>query len=629
MKTDNKPLWFKPLHGKAKEHKILAFDIEGVGGPGGFVCGAIVGDVVCSFFTDPKEMLNAILDLGAEGYWLFSHNLQYDLPVLEGEQFPKASMLFTATTLLWADYEHWGKRVRLYDSRNLFPRHSARALGAMVGAPKLELPEGVLWRLSRGTPWEHFNDHDREVIRRYVERDAEIIYLGVSLLQDITLKCGGSLRPTIAGVSMDIYRRQFHKWPWKALGPETNKLARPAYYGGRVENFAYGKVPGVNAYDITSLYPAVQRDAKFPHPSHLKLEISPRQLSSWIGWEGVASVRVRVPDELIPAMPYRFDNRLFFPTGELPGVWTILELRQAIEQGYEVKAAEWVLGSPVAFNPFADFIDTLFELRQGYIISGSGAANVVKLILNSLYGRFGLNPEHSLYQLVDIGSVPDWAELGGYETHEINNRTYAYGPKPSTRPPDYVNVLFAAQITAAGRVKLLDELRRQGESAVYCDTDSILTRGTIETGAGLGDWRLELGDVEADLLGPKEYALHNAVVGDQYIVKGVPEEVARAYFQEGAARFTRALGIREALREGRAPSSWVETYREHSTVLPKRAPIPPWRAGGVSWTPTRPYSQGELAAVVAGSWLPRDPFEGVQELVRPQARKPRQLELGK
>jgi hypothetical protein len=627
MKSDNKPLWFKPLHGTPKEHGILAFDVEGVGGAGGFACGSIVGDTICSFFTDSKEMLDAILDLGAEGYWIFSHNLQYDLPVLEGEEFPKSSMLFTATTLLWADYEHWGKRVRLYDSRNLFPRHSARALGDMVGAPKLELPEGVLWRLSHATPWSHFLPRDQETIRRYVQRDAEIVYLAVSLLQDIALRCGGQLRPTIAGVSMDIYRRTYHKWPWRALGPETNKLARPAYYGGRVENFCYGKVPGVNAYDITSLYPSVQHDTKFPHPSHLKLEVSPHELSSWLGWEGVAHVQVRVPDELIPALPYRFDNRLFFPTGDLPGLWTILELRHALEQGYEVGDVDWVLGSPVTFNPFVEFVESLFELRQGYIISGSSAANVVKLILNSLYGRFGLNPEHGLYQLVDIGSAPDWEAFGGYETHTINGRDYAYGPRPAGRPPDYVNVLFAAQITAAGRLRLLEELLRQGENAVYCDTDSIMTRGVIETGAGLGDWRLELGDVEADLLGPKEYALHNAVVGDRYVVKGVPDEVARAYFQEGAARFARALGVREALRQGKAPATWVETYREHSDVLPKRAPIPPWASCGVSWTPTRPYSQGELASVVAGLWLPRDPFEGAQETLRPRGSKPSQPEL--
>lgn len=627
MKPDNKPLWFKPLHGVAKEHKILAFDIEGIGGPGGFVCGAIVGDVIYSFFTDPGDMLKALLELGADGYWIFSHNLQYDLPVLEGEAFPKSSMLFTSTALLWADYDLWGKRVRLYDSRNLFPRHSARALGSMVGAPKLELPEGVMWRLSHGVPWGHFLERDQEVIRRYVMRDAEIVYLAVSLLQDITLQCGGALRPTIAGVSMDIYRRQYHKWPWRALGPETNKLARPAYYGGRVENFCYGQVPGVNAYDITSLYPSVQHDIKFPHPSHLKLEISPKKFQPWITGEGVASVSVRVPDEHIPALPYRFDNRLFFPTGNLPGLWTLLELRYALELGYEVGPADWVLYSPTLFNPFVDFIDTLFQLRQGYIVSGSSAANIVKLILNSLYGRFGLNPDNGLYQLVDLSSIDNWDDLQGYETHTINGKDYAYGPKPANRPPDYVNVLFAAQITAAGRVKLLEELRKQGELAVYCDTDSILTRGVIETGAGLGDWRLELPDVTADLLGPKEYALHNAVVGDQYIVKGVPEEVARAYFNEGAARFARALGVREALRQGKTPSTWVETYRKHSEVLPKRAPVPPWRSGGVSWTPTRPYSQKELLGVVAGSWLPPDPFEGVQELTRPRGQKPDQLEL--
>lgn len=627
MKTEHRQAWFKPLHGAPRERQLLAFDVEGVGGPDGFICGSIVGDTISSFFTDPREMFKALLELGAEGYWIFSHNLQYDLPVLEGDQFPRGSMLFTPTGLLWADYDHWGRRARLIDSRNLFPRMSARALGAMVGAPKLDIDGQIMRRMSKGTPWGHFNGHDQELIRRYVRRDAEIIYLAVSQLQDIALYCGGQLRPTIAGVSMDIYRRKYHKWPWQALGPETNRLARPAYYGGRVENFAYGRVPGVNVYDVTSLYPYVQSRARFPHPGHLKMVLAPRTVSEWIDWEGVAMVRLAVPDQIAPPQPYRFDNRLFFPTGEMSGLWSILEIRENFSRGTQLLGCDWVLGSPTTFNPFSEFIETLFQLRQGYLVSGSSAANIVKLILNSLYGRFGLNPDHGLYQLVDLSEVPDLSKLQGYETHTINNRDYAYGPLPSSRPPDYVNVLFASQITAAARLYLLEELQNQGENLVYCDTDSILTRGTIETGEGLGDWRLELPDVEADLLGPKEYALHNAVVGDKYIVKGVPEEVARAYFQDGAARFQRALGIREALRDGRTPSSWVETYREHSQVLPKRAPVPPWASGGVSWTPTRAYSQVELASVVAGSWLPLDPFEGVQETIQPQVSKPRQLDL--
>jgi hypothetical protein len=622
-----KPRWFKPLTGAPKERGILAFDVEGTGGPGGFVCGAISGDVVSSFFTDPEEMLQVLLRFGAEGYWIFAHNLEYDLPVLEGEKFPRGELLFTPNRLLWSTYEYWKKKVKFYDSRNLFPRYSVAGLGELVGAQKLDPGPGVLERLGRGASWGQFNESDQEKIRRYVRRDAEIVFLAVSMLQDITLRVGGQLKPTIAGVAMDVYRRKYHKWPWRALGPETNKLARPAYYGGRVENFYYGQVPGVNAYDLTSLYPSVQAVARFPHTHHLQLDLYPRSSSKWLSMEGVAQVRLRVKDSLVPPLPHRYDHRLFFPSGEMSGLWSIMELRANIGNSIELISCDWVLGSKVTFNPFERFVEDLFKLREGYLFSGSGAAHIIKLILNSLYGRFGLNPERSLRKLVSIEKEPDWRELRGFETEIINGRAYAYGPVESQYQPDYVNTLFAAQITSAARLVLFEELARQGEKAVYCDTDSILTTGTIPESAGLGGWRLEEERVTADLLGPKEYALHNEFWGDKYVVKGVPEAIAEAYFKEGAARFWRALSVREALRDGKIPATWVETFRRKGQVLPKREPLEPvvWPEG--QYYPTRPYRVQDLPQVVAGSWSRPDRVPDVPEKLRPQGPGPQQIEL--
>lgn len=615
--------WFKSLKGEPKEHKIVAFDIEGGGGYRGFVCGSIVSDNLYKFYTNREEMQTKLMRLLHEGAWIFAHNLQYDLPLLEADQFPKGDLLFSPHGLLWGSYTYHDQKHKIYDSVNLFPRLSIDYLGGLVGVEKVTLPENTLRRLARGQPWEVFTDQEQKAIRLRVSRDAEILFLAIANLQELVLSLGGQLKPTIAGVAMDIYRRSFHRYPWQVLGPETNKMARPAFYGGRSENFAFGEVEPVNMYDVTSLYPYAQSIARYPHPSHLKLELAPKRAGEWLKWEGSAEVTLEVPESFIPVVPYRHNRRLFFPTGRLVGQWTIYDIREALRAGAILKGAAWVLGSPVTFNPFEDFVETLFARRQSYLRSGSPQANLVKLILNSLYGRWGLNEDGGLYRIVNVDQVTDFSEFQGYTTDIINGSLFAFGRLENLRRPDYVNVMFSSQIASVARSHLNNELLRQGENSIYCDTDSIITRGEVPTGDGLGKWRLEMAGGKADLLGPKEYALHNLSLGSRYIVKGLPENVSQAYFEEGTARFYRALSIREALNRKQEPTEWIETYKNHGAIFPKRFPVEPLDGSPAPYYSSLPYQREELEK------LDREPVGGnsptiqIHERVFPAKRRGR------
>ena len=592
--------WFKPLHGKIKSHEIAAFDIEGSGVEGGFVCGSIVSSARCSFYVSPGDMMDDLLSLGASGVWIFSHNLQYDLPILEGDNFPAGDMLFTRYNILWAEYTHWKRTVKFYDSANLFPRLSVEYLGELVGLPKLPMDKQTIKLLSQARPLSFFDSADQEKIKRYCMRDAEVVYRAVTLMQEIVNELGGNLHPTLAGCSMDIYRRKYMKWPWPCIGPVTNETIRPAYYGGRVENYITGNAEHVNMFDVTSLYPSVQKDIRYPHPSHLSMEVMPNTCGKWLETEGVAACVIDVPDTFVPILPYREGKRLFFPTGQLQGVWSIMEIREAMLRGYQLQYVDWVISSKVTFNPFHEFIERLFDLRQFFIFEKDGAANIIKLLLNSLYGRWGLNPEGGLYRLVDLETVKSFDDIQGYTTHDINGRLFAYGNIQSKTLPPYVNVFFAAQITAAARLKLYDSLVSQETDLVYCDTDSIITRSSMPTGDGLGDWRLQMQDGSADIAGPKEYAIHNQALGTKYVVKGVPAEVSQEYFRTGVARYFRALNIRESMGSGGRPSTWVETFRAHSEIAPKRYqayPLPTW---GQNCFLTLPYPISELQEVASG-----------------------------
>lgn len=568
----SEPGWFKPLHGEPRQHEVCAFDVEGRGGPDGFVCGAVVSASGTEFHLDHEAMFESLLDHGARGEWLFAHNLEYDLPIVAGRRLLEGDLLFKSQGMLWATYAVGKRKARFYDSTNLFPRFTLKKLGDLVGLPKLGIAHDRLMALAGSSSWSDLSPAEQVDTRAYCIRDAEIVRRAVGLLQQETLSLGGELRPTIAGCALDLYRRTFHKWPWRALGEATNGLARGAFYGGRCEAFMLGQVEGVNLYDTNSLYPFVQDHARFPLPGRLRLDLAPQGLGALKGSQGVAQARLTAPEAFLPLLPHRFTKRLFFPVGQMEGVWTLEELREAEARGVEILDLQWALHSPATFSPFHEFIDTLWKRRQGYLAADDGRAQILKLLLNSLYGRFGLNPGDGLWRMLPLRLDPGDGRYRGFVTSEVDGEPVMMGHVQSAQQPAYVNVLIAAQVSAEARLHLFRAMEGQHEDLAYCDTDSILTRGRLPAGDGLGDWRLQMQGGRADLVGPKEYLLHNSVLGERAVVKGVPEEQAASYLRTGAARYRRARGIRESITKGHQPSEWVEVLKERGDVIPKRCP---------------------------------------------------------
>jgi len=483
------------------------------------------------------------------------------------------------------------------------------ALGESIGVPKRDLDGELLARLGAGKGPGAYSEAEKDEIEARCLTDARIVYQSLARFQDELLSLGCNLQPTIAGVAMDLFRRRYLPRPWHTPRPEVNRLARDGFYGGRVENYAVGKVEGVNLYDANSLYPFVQKEAKFPHPDHLQLIEGPGCRGAVDRWEGVAEAEVFVPELYVPPLPYRASGKLFFPTGLLRGVWPLVELRAAESRGCEIRSIEWVLGSDSLFEPFAAFVEDLWGLRRSYQAADPFRATLVKLILNSLYGRFGLNPEKGIYHLIRCDKDTDWSQLQGYSTSAYRGEVVAYGPVPQKQQPAYCNTLCAAQVSAQARLHLLQALEGQGEDVIYCDTDSVMTRGQLPISDNLGGWKQEMDGGAADLLGPKEYILHNHAFATRHVVKGVPESVARQYITEGVARFQRAVQIREALARGREPTEWVDVIKEHQPTIPKRIPaLVPWDQLA-PWCLTVPWEVGELdqAAACPEGW--RFPYD--------------------
>lgn len=157
---------------------------------------------------------------------------------------------------------------------------------------------------------------------------------------------------------------------------------------------------------------------------------------------------------------------------------------------------------------FSDYINHFYNLRLQAKASGDKENDLFsKLLMNSLYGKFGSNPDnYSAYMLIDadhIASVAcDGYTFGGtFGPHCVVTRDlWEY-------EASYFNVATAASITGFVRAYLWRAICA-ADGVLYCDTDSIACSGPgdMVLGDALGQWKPEGDFNRAAIAGKKLYA---------------------------------------------------------------------------------------------------------------------------
>ncbi|GJY06607.1 DNA polymerase-like protein [Tanacetum coccineum] len=151
-----------------------------------------------------------------------------------------------------------------------------------------------------------------------------------------------------------------------------------------------------------------------------------------------------------PFLPYRSKTgTLIFPTGEFIGVYYSEELKYAVGLGYKVVPISGYLFERKE-SPFKDFVSSLFSSRLEARKEGNDALSYVyKILMNSLYGRFGINPKST------ITEVCNFKRNDG--THWTHRR---------------ICCQLAAAITASARIYMYPYISR--DDCYYTDTDSVV-----------------------------------------------------------------------------------------------------------------------------------------------------------
>jgi len=483
-----------------------------------------------------------------------AHNLQFDAMVLDvfGELAKRGwrceKYIHDFKVDIWS-VRHGKRHIVFLDSMNYF-NSALKKLGEAVGLEKLEMPEG----------------EDTEAWVTYCRRDVEILQRAFSVLCNLIKEHDfGKLGYTIASTSFNAYRHKFLSHDIYIHNDErVDALERQAYFGGRCECFYIGKKDDEVFYmlDVNSMYPAVMLNNRYPcklrhfynRPLHASI------LDFYTAKDCIADVMIETDK---PYYPVRYNKMLIFPVGRFKTTLAGPELALARACGHirYIFALAVYDTAPI----FHDFVGHMYDLRLQYKAEGNIAfAEMVKIMLNSLYGKFG---QHSkVYEFVKFSEErlnSKWLELdlASGEMREYRNIMGRVERCIGERMMEHTFTAISAFCTSYARLKLLDYIEQAGwENVYYVDTDSLIVNAQGYERLREDIDATELGKLKLVESGPLEIAAPKWYrIGEHSKSKGLTVKAVK--LDANTYRDIRFSNLDSALRVGNV-SEVIMTYRE-------------------------------------------------------------------
>lgn len=395
------------------------------------------------------------------------------------------------------------------DSLNIFPNTRLQDFGGKI---EIEYEKMEVERRHEPNTWAE--------IRRYLKQDCVLLW---EMIARYRKEYGTNL--TQASASMKYFERMYGLQAPRQTKAQHDRY-RPYYYGGRVQCFESGsQATAFSVADINSAYPyAMLSNHPFSTTGELLSELPkekkiPQCLITlkavsrgMLPWRSEDGKELYFPDD-----SDRAQTRTYHVTG-----WEYLA---ALEQNaLTVSSIEEVHYFPLRID-FKDYIQKFYADRETARVKGDVAGRIFgKYFMNSLYGKFGANPEHYCeYVIASSDSLEKWLSEGFHVYKEWGAR-YLMERKPTEEQLNdlngkwrFYNVATAASITGFVRATLGTAISRCA-GVLYCDTDSIAARdvSALRMGTALGEWKHEGNFDRYSIAGKKLYAFHVAGAGDEY-----------------------------------------------------------------------------------------------------------------
>ncbi len=323
------------------------------------------------------------------------------------------------------------------------------------------------------------------------------------------------------------------------LSGKIAKDIRLGYTGGAVDVYIPKGPKGVKVkgYDVNSLYPDQMKSNLMPvgKPAFFYGDIRKVEPNAF----GFFYCNIITPEKLkhpIIQTHVKINNvtRTIAPLGTWSDMLFSEEILNAEKYGYKFDIL-WGYTFEKS-NIFKDYVNFLYNLRSQY--SRSDPLNfIAKILLNSLYGRFGMDDNFANINVIHkdyfndfenkfFDQIEDKIDLGDHvivfcnkleETNENDNSKHN------------VSISIAAAITAYARIHMSQFKNNPKINLYYSDTDSIYTDSDIEENLiddkSLGKLKLESTNKRAIFLTPKVYCLET--IDSEFIhkVKGLSHDI--------------------------------------------------------------------------------------------------------
>lgn len=368
-------------------------------------------------------------------------------------------------------------------------------------------------------------------LTEYLEADCRSLFGALDTLRLFAADNDLDLGITIGSSAWRNAKRKLGL-PGAVLGRGLHAFARAGYYGGRTQLYRPGRTALGYEFDVNSMYPYALKEFEIPIGEPL-LEVGDGARRRYsFGSPGFYRAIVNVPEMHLPPLPLRYDNRsrTAYPTGEFVGTWPLPELIHAEERGATVQVIEGLCWTNAA-KVFGSWIDNLFALRKK-LDKKSPIGTFLKLYMNSLTGKLGMNPEADEYlvcpERVDFCESQNACRNNGdgdclsccvYHCNGVCGAFRALSDYAWTRKiyriSDCSHVEWTGYATSNSRVTLNKQQIsvNNGEDCIYSDTDGIFSidKRVNSIGKDLGQWDYGGPVLNFDGFAPKCYTFKRGI----------------------------------------------------------------------------------------------------------------------
>ena len=355
-------------------------------------------------------------------------------------------------------FEKTGKKsktAQIYDSLKILP-FSVEEIAKAFGLPIMKLE--IDYSKPRPVGYELSID---EIA--YLKNDVEIMARALKILFSQNLKKMTQGSNALFDYKNTITEKTFERaFPI----PDYDRDVRQSYKGG----FTYLNPKYKNkdvktglVFDVNSLYPWVLRDCLLPYGDGIYFDGKYEYDDLYPLYVQMIECQFEMKPGHIPTIQLK-NNLSFIPTEYITSskdeyvtmCLTSVDLDLFLEH-YDVYNLEYISGWKFKGSNkfFREYIDKWMKVKIESTLNGNKAMRTLaKLMLNALYGKFGLNPNvQSKIPYYDNGKV-----------------AYTFGDK-ETRNPIYIPV--ATFVTAYARRKTITTAQKVYDRFIYADTDSL------------------------------------------------------------------------------------------------------------------------------------------------------------